>query len=70
MSTFVRLEIGSVHNDHWPTMKFPELRSRQITEISSDKPGQFPGMACDLTWMKRIWSYTILTIAVENEQQT
>ena len=46
MSTFVRLEIGSVYNDHWPTMKFPELRCRQITEISSDKPGQFPGMAC------------------------
>ena len=46
MSTFVRLVIGSVYNDHWPTMKFPELRSRQITEISSDKPGQFPGMAC------------------------
>ena len=39
MSTFVRLEIGSVYNDHWPTMKFPELRCRQITEISSAKPG-------------------------------
>ena len=46
VSTFVRLEIGSVYNDHWPTMKFPELRCRQITEISSDKPGQSLGMAC------------------------
>ena len=25
MSTFVRLEIVSVYNDHWPTMKFPNF---------------------------------------------